>query len=50
MFARARLDRNDKGGFAWSAAAASSPEFDPGRFAAPEVTVREQPPCAPSHW
>ena len=46
IFARARLDRNDKGGFAWSAAAAESPEVRPGALCRAEVTVRERPPFA----
>ncbi|MBI5900439.1 MAG: NHLP bacteriocin system secretion protein [Rhodocyclales bacterium] len=46
IFARARLERNDKGGFAWSAAAAESPEVRPGALCRAEVTVRERPPFA----
>lgn len=46
IFARARLVRNDKGGFAWSAAAADPPEVRPGALCRAEVTVRERPPFA----
>jgi HlyD family secretion protein len=51
IFARARLERNEKGGFAWSAAAADPPEVRPGALCRAEVTVRERPPFArlPSH-
>lgn len=46
IFARARLERNDKGGFDWSAAAADPPEVRPGALCRAEVTVRERPPFA----
>ncbi len=44
IFARARLARNVKGGFDWSAAAADPPEVRPGALCRAEVTVRERPP------
>jgi HlyD family secretion protein len=46
IFARARLERNEKGGFAWSAAAAESPDVRPGALCRAEVKVRERPPFA----
>lgn len=46
IFARARLERNEKGGFDWSAAAADPPEVRPGALCRAEVTVRERPPFA----
>lgn len=46
IFARARLARNEKGGFDWSAAAADPPEVRPGALCRAEVTVRERPPFA----
>lgn len=46
IFARARLERNEKGGFDWSAAAADPPEVRPGALCRAEVTVRERLPFA----
>jgi HlyD family secretion protein len=46
IFARARLERNESGGFAWSAAAAQSPEVRAGALCRAEVTVRQRPPFA----
>jgi hypothetical protein len=43
IFARARLERNEKGGFDWSAAAADPPEVRPGALCRAEVTVRQRP-------
>lgn len=44
FFARASLAQNDKGGFAWSAAAATPPEVRSGSLCHAEVTVRTRPP------
>lgn len=46
IFARARLSRNEKGNFDWSAAAAEPPEVRPGALCRAEVTVGTRPPFA----